>query len=359
MAVETGVTEPKTALDPKAEICLVARFFDLRNGGIGRFSMEMREGLEKRGYHIQPVSAGRQGDNGYLIYSAFDLLRRLPRKCDVYHCMTPVETLYAPKARTIVTFHDLVPWLHLTETETHYAQGQFKQAKRFISKNYFHFASRIASHCRFVVCNSDQTKSEVIEHLGVDEKKVSVVRLGVARGLEPRARQDRVFRVGTLSYLDRRKRIDLLIKAFLEANVDGELVIGGTGVDGERLRAAAGGDPRIKFAGFVAEEKMVDFYNSLDLFVFPTRFEGYGMPMVEAFFCKKPVVVLNDGVMPDEIKSRCLVTDNLVEFLKKPQKAAQRDIEANYRFARLHDWDKCVEEYVALYQKVIQGNSKS
>ena len=100
---------------------------------------------------------------------------------------------------------------------------------------------------------------------------------------------------------------------------------------------------------------MTDFYNSLDLFVFPTRIEGYGLPIVEAFACKKPVVVLDDGIIPSELKSRCLVTDDLVEFLKKPETPSPRDIEDNYQFARIHDWDRCVEEYIALYDKVIQA----
>lgn len=335
------------------KICLASRFFDLRNTGIGRFSVEMLEGLRRRGHEVTALAAGGDSDAGYFFYTAFELGRRLPKGLDVYHCLTPMEAIHAPKQSSIVTFHDMIPLLHLDKTETHYTQGRMKNLRRFVSRRYFGLAAKAASKCRVVVCTSDQAKRELVEHLSVEEERVKVVRLGIARGLEPAVKKDKVFRIGTLSYLDRRKRIDVLIKAFLDANVDGELVIGGKGADRDRLVDLAGGDSRIKFAGFVPEEKMSDFYNSLDLFVFPTRIEGYGMPIVEAFACKKPVLVLEDGVIPVELKSRCLVTDNLLEFLRRPAAGQQRDIEGNYRFARLHDWDASVGQYLRLYEIVV------
>jgi glycosyltransferase involved in cell wall biosynthesis len=233
--------------------------------------------------------------------------------------------------------------------------------KRLFSKYYFKVGAKIATRCRLIVCDSEQTRNELIERLDVNEDKVSIVRLGIARGLEARPKKDGGFRVGTLSWLDPRKRIDVLIQAFLAANIDGELVIGGTGVDYPRLAQLAGQDQRIKFVGFVPEEKLVEFYNSLDLFVFPTKVEGYGLPIVEAFACKKPAVVLHDAIIPDEIKSRCIVVDDLTDFLKRPEPA--QDIEANYQFARMHDWDSCVEGYINLYRRVLeqkdQGEERS
>ena len=224
--------------------------------------------------------------------------------------------------------------------------------RRLGSKYYFKTAASVASRCRFIACNSEYTRKELLEHLDVDESKVSVIRFGISRNLEPKTKRDSIFRIGTLSYLDPRKRIDLLIQAFLAANVDGELVIGGAGTDYYRLKRLAGQDRRIKFLGFIPDERLVDFYNSLDLFVFPTKIEGYGLPIVEAFACKKPTILLSDAIVPDEIKSRCTLVDNLADFLRNPKPV--QDIEANYSFARTHDWDTCVQEYLSLYQRVLE-----
>jgi glycosyltransferase involved in cell wall biosynthesis len=332
------------------KICLVGRFFDLRNGGIGRFSTEMLNGLKGRGYEIIPVSTKRHGTAGHVVYSFFDLALRLPRGCDVYHCLTPMEAIYAPKKRSVVTFHDFIPWLNVNNTDTHYVQGSMRLAKSLLSKEIFKTAAKIAGRCSLIACNSTQTRKEVIELLGVSESRVSVVRFGISPGLEPQEKKDGIFRMGTLSYLDPRKRIDLLIQAFLAANMDGELVIGGTGTDEARLKKLANEDKRIKFAGFVPEERQAEFYNSLDLFVFPSKIEGYGLPIVEAMACKKPVVVLRDSIMPEEVKVNCTVVESLTEFLKDPRPLEK--IEAGYAFARLHDWNTCIDEYLKLYERL-------
>jgi glycosyltransferase involved in cell wall biosynthesis len=333
-------------------ICLVTRFFDLRNGGIGRFSTEMLAGLKKRGYEIMPVSTNRKSSIGHVIYSTVDLAFGLPRGCDVYHCLTPLEAIYVRKKLSVVTYHDLIPWAHLKDMETHYAQGWMKAMRRLGSKYYFKAAAKIASRCRFIACNSEYTKKELIEHLGVDESRVNIVRFGISQNLEPGPKKDSVFRVGTLSYLGPRKRIDLLIQAFLAADVDGELIIGGVGKDYHRLKRLACQDARIKFPGFIPEEKLPEFYNSLDFFIFPTKIEGYGLPIVEAFACKKPVILLSDAIVTDEIKSRCTLVDNLIDFFRNSK--TDQDIEANYSFARTHDWDACVQEYLNLYQQVLE-----
>lgn len=352
--VEIASCEGEVAMvsENHMKICLITRFFDLRYGGIGRFSVEMYNGLKTQGYDITPVSTNLPGTIGHVFYSTIELAFRLPRGCDVYHCLTPMEAIYAPKKLSIVTFHDLIPWIHLNSTHTHYAHGPTKKIMALMSEYYFKTAARIAARCSFITCNSEQTRRELIEHLDLDESRVSVVRFGISQDLEPREKKDRVYRVGTLSYLDQRKRIDLLLQAFQAADVCGELVIGGTGVDYHRLKKLAQDDQRINFLGFIPEQQLTDFYNSLDVFIFPTKVEGYGLPIVEALACKKPVVVLRDSIIPDEIKSRCIVVNDLAEFFRNPEPSP--DPEANYRFAKAHDWNNCIREYIVLYKRVLE-----
>lgn len=337
------------------KVCLVTRYFDLRNAGIGRFSEEIYNGLKKRGIQVTGISTNHSGGRGYFAYTALEIPFKLPRGYSVYHALSPMEAIYLPKERSIVTFHDLIPWLYLDRIETHYASGKLRLLRRLIAKYYFTLACKLASRCKILACDSEQTKEEVALHLNIkDETKLRVIRLGISPQLKPEERRDRdgVFRIGTLSFLDRRKRIDLLIKGFLEANIDAELVIGGRGEDEARLRALTNQDKRIRFLDFIPDEELVEFYNSLDIFVFPTAIEGYGLPIIEAMACKKPVVVLEDAIIPEEIKSRCIVVESLEKYFKSPQ--IDINIEDNYRFAKLHSWETCVEEYIKLYQEVLQ-----
>jgi len=337
------------------KVCLLTRYFDLRNAGIGRVSVEIYNRLNEKGVQVTAISTGRSSAAGYFAYTALEIPFKLPKGYSVYHALSPMESIYLPKERSIVTFHDLIPWLYLNRIETHHASGKLRPLRQLIGKYYFALACKLASRCKVIVCTSEQTKKEVALHLNINnETKLRVIRLGISPELKPGERRDRagVFRIGTLSFLDRRKRIGLLIKGFLQANIDAELVIGGTGEDGARLRALTNEDKRIKFLGFIPDDRLVEFYNSLDMFVFPTAMEGYGLPIVEAMACKKPVVVLEDAYIPEEIKSRCIVVESLHQFFKSP--SIHCNIEDNYWFARLHSWEACVEEYIKLYQEVLQ-----
>jgi glycosyltransferase involved in cell wall biosynthesis len=330
------------------KICLLTRYFSMQNAGIGRFSLELKKGLEKRGFSIYPVETKSKGMTGLFFHTSMGIAFKIPKNLNIYHSLTPLESIYIPKAKSVVTFHDLIPWLHSGETTSHYSGDKISG---LISKYYFKYASTKAAQCAAVVCNSEQTKMEVIEHLKVPESRVLVIRLGIDPGLVPLPRKDKIFRIGTLSYLDRRKRIDVLIKAFLDADVDGELVIGGAGSDELRLKQSAGNSSKIKFLGFIPDEKLNDFYSSLDYFVFPSKIEGYGLPIIEAFACKKPVVVLNDALIPEEIKSRCVVMENLADFFRNMK--MPDNLENNYAFAKEHTWDNCVEQYIKIYQSLV------
>lgn len=337
------------------KVCLVTRFFNLNAGGLGRFAVELKDGLEKRGIDVVCVSdPGGYNGPDYLRYISVKIPRMLPRNCDVYHALTPMESMYLPRNQSIVTFHDLIPWLHSDGLMTHYTGFGFRgKANCFISKHIFKFATMAGIQARYVVCDNKSVNQELFENTKVNPGKLHTITLGINPSFKPQPKPDNIFRVGTLSYLDPRKRIDLLINAFFDAEVDGELVIGGSGGDEARLKELAGGDARIKFLGFIPEDKMCEFYNSLDLFVFPTKIEGTGLPIIEAMACEKPVVVMDDSVIPIDIKSRCYTTNNLKTALTKNYGPWPHAL----AFARSYSWDSCVEQYINLYEEVKRLNS--
>ena len=336
-------------------VCLLTKRFSFNGTGLSRFAFEILKGLEKRGYVVHKIEAKPDVTlYSYFIYTAIGIPLRLPRKdIDVYHALTPLEGMWLPRGRSIVMFHDLFPTTNPDRVGAGIGRSKWKLA---IGERYFSFGTSLASKCRFIVCNSDKTKQDVMEYLGVPEEKIRVIRLGISSDLEPKPKKGGVFRIGTLSQLDQRKRVDLLIKHFKRSKIDGELVIGGHGIDESLLIHLASGDSRIKFLGFVPDDKLADFYNSLDVFAFPTWLEGYGLPMVEAMSCKKPVIVLDDAIIPHDVKSRCIVVDSLAEAfsnLDTIMKIHRNISDDNYKWAKLHNWDNCVEEHTKLYQEVV------
>lgn len=337
------------------KICLLSRYYNTDNGGIGIYSQNILYELLKRDYRLDLFNTNTGGRVGYFFYTSFELGLKMNfyDNADVYHALTPLESIWTPKEKTVVTFHDLNPWLHRDEA-TWYGNNPITSR---ITSIWFQFAVKRATQSKKIICNSDYTRKQIMEYLDVPEEKITVTRLGINPDLEPKnstSYDNADFTVGTLSYLDPRKRIDALIEAFKELDdPNSELLIPSRGEDKKRLQRLAGEDDRIKFLGYIPEEKKSDYLSSLDVFVLPSKLEGYGLTWIEAMACETPVVSFQDALIPADVQRRTNTVENgkLVDLLDRRE--FDCDIEENYEFAKKHDWEKCAEETIQVYEEVV------
>jgi glycosyltransferase involved in cell wall biosynthesis len=163
-------------------------------------------------------------------------------------------------------------------------------------------------------------------------------------------------RFGYLGQLDRRKRVDVLVESFVRSRIDADLMIAGTGPDNDKLRQLAGDDPRIIFMGFLPDSKLGTFYNSLTALVLPSYMEGWGLPAVEAMACGVPVVVLDDSVMPEEVRGRCYKVNSLAGWFDHMDEGMKLERNEYVDWARSHTWDRCINEYENVYRRVALGS---
>lgn len=340
-------------------VCLLNRFFDFRGTGVTRIATEVAKELKAQGHDVVRVSTNATSLYAYAYKTAIGVPLTLPRNgIDVYHALATLEAMWLPKNRSIATFLDLFT---TTNPDRAGAGMGYSRWKLAVGRWYFKFGSHIAARCRYLVCISDKTKRDVLEYVCPDESKVLVIKLGIREDLKPLTRKSNGrFRIGALGQLDKRKRMDLLIRQFRASKIDADLVIAGAGQDRALLEHIAGDDKRIQFLGLISDSVLGSFLNSLDMFIFPTAIEGYGLPAVEAMACGIPVVVMDDAIIPEEIRMRCFAVKNLTELFDNENKIdtilSTTDYSGNLRFASEHRWSKCVAEYVELYKKIIEGD---
>jgi len=174
-------------------------------------------------------------------------------------------------------FHDLVP-LHHPEWCT----------PRTVSM-HTRKAHAAAASCDVVFANSRFTADDLVETLRMEPKRIVVAHPGLGPGLAPHGPAKdlggpAILGLGTI---EPRKNIARLVEAWrLLADDFGLTLAGGEGW-GDRPDLA---DPRIQQLGFVPESELGALYRGAAVFVYPSLFEGFGIPVIEAMACGVPVV---------------------------------------------------------------------
>ena len=332
------------------EVTLVSRYFDTRNRGAGSHSKLIYDGLSQKDIKLNQLSQldgfiSSYSPLSYLFYSAIDLKRLVNKdeykNTDVFHALTPLECLNLPKNKSVASILDVIP---------------LSEANSFMSSlfaKYFKKSLKSAVECERQVVNNSDLKQLLISDYGAEESLIDVISPPIEAKYYPIKKESDEFTVGTISNLMPRKRVDILIKSFLEADIENsKLLIGGGGSETEYLKKLAGGDDRVEFLGFVLDENMNYFYNSLDVFVFPSLVEGYGMPIVEAMACEKPVITLEDSEIPSNIKEKTFVCskEDLSDVLSN--KTYFCDIKGNVEFFKEHSIDNIASKLMKVYESI-------
>ncbi len=218
-----------------------------------------------------------------------------------------------PARGTLLTIHDL-RYLVLEDAGSALRRAWFKAR----------FASTV-SRARAVVTVSHTMREEIIERLGVPDERVHVVGNGVSNDFrravpdEIEGLRDRRGLPGEyllcVGVLERRKNLGLLLDLYT-ADPKGNLprlVIAGRGGPEEsclRARAASEGiEDRIHFTGYVPEADIRALYSGAAALLMPSIYEGFGIPVLQAFACGTPVVCSNTGALAEVAGEAALLCD--------------------------------------------------
>jgi len=289
----------------------------------------------------------------------------LARKPDaIFHS----PNFHLPKytSKSVVTVHDLS---YLLFPEYH-PGARVAWMTKLVPK-----AVQDSSH---VICVSESTKSALIENYHVDPQKVSVTYLGVddsfhSRGAESIAptMDSRGLTFGQyflcVSTIEPRKNIEGLISAFLRLSRATRLchplvLIGGFGWHCSHLELSLAGlvNEGVIHLGFVRQDELPLLYNGARCFVYPSFYEGFGLPVLEAQASGIPVIASNTSSVPEVAsEAALLVHPNDEDGLLRAMKRAIEDEDwlegcslAGLKKARNFTWDKCTQATIQIYEKV-------
>lgn len=289
-------------------------------------------------------------------------------RLDLVHGTLNVLPL-ARRAAGMVTIHDL-SFLLFPEL--------FLPAKQ----RYLSLMTRLSAlRAQMVVASSENTRRDVIRLLGVPEERVRVVPLGVEDRLREPISDEAIarfraaqglpeqffFYVGTF---EPRKNLARLVEAYGQARragVEWPLVLaGGKGWLYEEIFTRIqelGLEPHVILPGYVLYEDLPLWYNAASVFVYPSLYEGFGLPVAEAMACGCPVITSNASSLPEVAGQAAILIDGeqvedlrdaLIRVAGDPALRADLSRRGRLRAAQF-DWRQTAAQMVGLYDEALEA----
>lgn len=354
--------------------------------GIGRYTIELVRALSKQAVEVVLLSCGGVGElknlplkivplrGSYLLPGLMSMGQlQLPFLAhrlglDIIHDTTGMMPFLLPmgKTRFVTTLYDVIPWSY-PNISTKWDELIYR---------YWH--PLMKSRVDAIVTISQSSKQDIIRYLSIPENKIHNVYSGVSPAYQPASTKEieriryhyqlpekYILYVGNL---EERKNLQRVLRAYKEIKDDGfphQLVLVGpkkwkyeklfTLLIELQLQDA------VIFTGYVPAKDLPALYTAADVFVFPSLYEGFGLPVLEAMGCGTPVITSNISSLPEVSGDAAILVDPYdVQQISSAirQVLTQGQIRENLRelgLKRLHQftWEQTAASTLNVYTSLI------
>jgi len=335
------------------EVTLIAETLDPSKGGIPRYNYEISKIKEIKNVIDFSKTLSNEGLYNKLLNKLYRRKNVLERNADklgkLLHFTQPevmVKSKELSNRKIILTVHDLAVF------GTMKVKGMYGSMRGISFRKQFKFAVERANT---IMVNSTQTRDELINLLKTDPGKIVVDNLGIEEKFKTlESKKEGI--IGYFGGFNRRKRVDKLIDDFIASSLNAnlKLVIFGNNEDYPLLKKKYEKFSSVIFKDKIPEEEIVKVINSFDYFVYPTSYEGFGLPLLECIACGIPSFIYKDAIIPEEVKKYAIEIDKLDDINTKDYKELQKEfMEKAKKVKEEFSWDKCREILLEEYKKLL------
>ena len=354
--------------------------------GIGRYTLEISKRVQKNqtietifyyGYFSKKLMSYKKDSKMSLLkrtISKYPLLKKIARKLlitlsnltfnkfDLYWepNFIPIASIKAKKIVTSV--HDF--------SFIHYKEFHPKERIEYFENYFFNNIKRSDA----IICFSNYVKQEILNYINIDEKNIYVIYHGVDHNkfkplknikIDIDLPQYFIFCAGSI---EPRKNLLRLLKAYnkLDKNLQKKykLILSGfKGWNNSEIMHIIKQNKNIIYLGYLTEDDLVKVYNLATIFVYPSLYEGFGLPILEAMACNTPVITSNISSMPEVGGDAVIYCDpystedikNKIELLLKNPKLQKELKTKALKRAKTFTWEKSAKEHLKLFNTLLQN----
>ncbi len=267
----------------------------------------------------------------------------------------PIKT---PSTKKVTTIHDMVPYLFPSSVHKKILGVQKRRL------------SRVQKEADMIIADSETTKDDLVKFLNITPKKVRVIYLAASEEFRPQS-DDKIREVLekykikkpyllSVATQEPRKNIQKILDVFAQVvneKPEFRLVLTGKYGWGPGLRSAE----NVVWTGYIPQEDLIALYAGCRVFVYPSLYEGFGLPILEAMSLGAPVVTSNISSMPEVAGDAAILVDphrheeiaeGLLAILNNPVLA--RDLRTKgLQRAKLFSWKRAAGQTLDVLESVV------
>ncbi len=374
-----------------ARIAIDCRSMHRGQGGIGRYADELTRALGQIGsaheYELihgaslpdgfdhappDPPHVRRHAFEAGMIdprWEQLHLATELERlEADLYHATCFALPIARGQTKTVATVHDVVFRAHPEWVE---------DPLRAYLDRWTEISLEIADR---IVTVSEWSKAEIVRCYGVAPERITVIHNGVSARFGPRTVEEQAacrqrhelpdaFAL-YLGAIEPKKNLDLVLDAYRILGDRGSVYVpplvlagarGGQAYDLERAIRDRGLASCVRALGYVPDADVPALLASARLFVYPSRYEGFGLPILEAFASGTPVVAARASATPELTGPAAILVDpdgaealaDAIDVLHGDERTRERLRAAGRERAAHFTWVACARAHLALYERVL------
>lgn len=315
---------------------------------------------------------GPKEKRGILLNNNMHLYANDPIRTDIFHSpWLPIPEVYAKNKNTrcFITIHDLIPVLF----PDFFTEGNVSQFKKNLDS--------ITSDT-FVICNSQSTKNDLLNyHKKLDPQKVFVTYWAASDLFHP-VNDETIIRqtkqnygipdtpyILSLATIEPRKNIKTLLISFRELVMQEKIrdlnlmLVGTKGWKYQEILDFIDSAPeiasRVFFTGYIDDDDLAAVYSGAMAFVYPSFYEGFGLPPLEAMQCGVPVICSDTSSLPEVVgdagilvkpEDHTLLAEKIFDLYSNHE-TRSRLSEKSLVQSSVFSWEKCLSDTIAAYKQ--------
>lgn len=311
--------------------------------------------------HISPKWWARIWHRAQIPYAIENILGNI----SLYHATDFVLPPIHKKTKSIVTIHDL-SYIRVPET----ASPSLKAYLDAVVPRSLHRATHIHAV-------SEMTRQDIISLYQIPPEKISVIFNAVEPHFKPITPTQELFTkynipnvpyIITVGTVQPRKNYSRLVKALAQLRTKHDIhlvVVGGNGWLEDEFYATIRNTKMtdyVHLTGFVADKELPALYTGAQMMVFPSLYEGFGIPILEAMACGVPVVSSNTSSLPEVAEDAALLIDpysvdeihNALERVITDQNLCKTLIQSGLKQALKFTWEQSAKQLLGLYGQLLE-----